>query len=326
MSDGPIAVWDFTLPKRSLTVGDVHALLRCHCKAYTFQLERGDTTGYEHYQGRLSLHKKKRLSDTVACFPDTGIHISPTCNNARKGPAFYCMKEDTRLEGPWTEKDYKEPKVLTKQLQLSGIMESRYPWQQELMERLEHFDMRTIHMVICKKGAEGKSLFAEYMEHIDAAFEVPPFSCMEDIMQCVMGVPPYKTYIIDLPRALPKDRMASFFAGIESLKNGVMYDKRYHFKKRRIDRPCIVVFSNKEPNKHYLSLDRWRFWTITKDKRLIVYNCDHKKPEDDVQEEARTGCEEVLQEEEDGSRLSGQEECSSSSHSGSDQEDEQENE
>ncbi len=72
-------------------------------------------------------------------------------------------------------------------------------------------------------------------------------------MQCVMGVPPAETYLIDLPRAMQKERMASFFSGIEALKNGVMYDKRYHFKKRRINRPCIVVFSNKEPNKYYLS-------------------------------------------------------------------------
>lgn len=264
-------VYEFTLPKRQLAVGDVHAVLRSHCKAYTFQLERGDATGYEHYQGRFSLFKKKRTTECAKLFTDTGIHVSPTSNNAREGPAFYCMKADTRIEGPWTEKDYKEPKIPTKQLQVSGILENLYPWQQELRERVSHFDMRTIHMVICTKGDEGKSLFAEYMEFIDEAFEVPPFSCMEDIMQCVMGVPPSKTYLIDLPRALPKNRMASFFAGIESLKNGVMYDKRYHFKKRRIDRPCIVVFSNKEPNKYYLSLDRWRLWTISADKRLIDY-------------------------------------------------------
>jgi hypothetical protein len=168
------------------------------------------------------------------------------------------MKADTRLEGPWTEKDFKEPKVPTKQLIESGILQSRFPWQEELMERMRVFDVRTIHMVICNKGGEGKSLFAEYLEYEDLAFEVPPFSTMEDIMQCVMGVPPAKTYLIDLPRAMPKERMASFFSGIEALKNGVMYDKRYHFKKRRIDRPCIVVFSNKEPNKYYLSLDCWR--------------------------------------------------------------------
>lgn len=188
------------------------------------------------------------------------------------------MKADTRVDGPWTEKDYRQPKELTKQLQVSGILDNMYPWQTELMQRVQDFDMRTIHMVVCKKGGEGKTMFSEMMEYKDLAFEVPPFTSMEDIMQCVMGVPPYKTYLIDMPRAMPKSRLAGFFAGIESLKNGVMYDKRYHFKKRRIDRPNIIVFSNKLPKLQYLSRDRWRLWTITQDKRLVVYKCDHQKP------------------------------------------------
>lgn len=273
-------VYDFTLPQRELTVGLVHALLRAHCKTYTFQLERGDETGYQHYQGRLSLIKKKRTTECARLFPDTGIHVTPTSNNAREGPPFYCLKADTRLEGPWTDKDYVEPKPLTRQLQVSGILESRYPWQDELIDRMQHFDMRTIHMVICSVGGEGKSMFAEYLEYRNEAFEVPPFTCMEDIMQCVMGVPSYRTYLIDMPRAMPKNRLAGFFAGIESLKNGVMYDKRYHFKKRRIDRPNIIVFSNKAPKRSYLSRDRWRLWTISRDKRLIDY-CFHGAEEEE---------------------------------------------
>lgn len=283
MSDGPIAVWDFTLPKRELTVGDVHGLLRSICKAYTFQLERGDTTGYEHFQGRLSLFKKKRFGELIKHFDKSGIHLTVSSNNSRKGEAFYCMKTDTRIEGPWTEKDFKEPKVPTRQLVESGILAVRRAWQIELAERVAQFDMRTIHMVICPRGGEGKSLFAEWMEHTEQAFEVPYLGTMEDIMQCCMGVPPQKTYLIDMPRSLEKNRLASFFAGIETLKNGVMFDKRYHFKKRRIDRPSIVVFSNKAPDLSYLSRDRWRLWTIKKD-RLVDYcyasNSDQRDEEE----------------------------------------------
>lgn len=280
MTDGPVAVWEFTLYAeqpdhgRSFAVDDVHTLLRGHCKKYTFQLESCPSTGRLHYQGRLSLFKKKRLPDCVSCFPDTGISLRPTVKSQVKGEAFYCMKADTRVDGPWTEESYKEPKKPTKQLLASGILEQRLPWQQSLYDMTRDFDMRTIHCVICKSGNNGKTTFGEWLEFIDAAFECPPFTCMEDIMQCCMCVPPQKMYLIDLPRAMPKERMYSFFAGIEKLKDGVMWDKRYHFKKRRIDRPCIILFTNREPDVEYLSRDRWAFWTIGSEKQLLNYTVE----------------------------------------------------
>lgn len=85
---------------------------------------------------------------------------------------------------------------------------------------------------------------------------------MQDIMQCCMGIPGQKCYIIDMPRALKKEKLAGFFSGLEALKNGVMYDKRHSFKKRRIDRPQIVVFTNSYPDTSLLSPDRWVIYTM----------------------------------------------------------------
>lgn len=327
MPGGQSAVYEFTLHKeqldgqRKFEVPDVGRLLRGSCKKFTFQLEACPTTSKLHYQGRLSLFKKTTKHCAAQLFPDTGISLRPTVTENTKGPPFYCLKDQTKVEGPWTEKDFLDPPVLTKQLQLSGILENKYAWQQELMDRTKDFDMRHIHMVICKKGGEGKSLFAECMEYEGKAFEVPPFTSMEDIMQCVMGVPTYTCYLIDMPRAMSKAKLGGFFAGIESLKNGVMYDKRYAFKKRRINRPNIIVFSNKCPKLQYLSRDRWKLWTITKDKRLVVYKCDHKKPKDGrVQEEEEPEQDSVQEDEEEGSDVLSEEERSCEDDSGSGEE------
>jgi hypothetical protein len=91
---------------------------------------------------------------------------------------------------------------------------------------------------------------------------------MEDIMQACMGMGPQKAYLVDLPRAVKKDKLAGFFGGLESLKNGVMYDKRYAFKKARIDRPQVVVFTNVLPDFSYMSLDRWEVWEMKTDKMV----------------------------------------------------------
>lgn len=283
MPGGQSAVYEFTLPKRELGPDDVHRLLRGPddgriCKTYAYQLERGDETGYLHYQGRFSLIKKTTIGVAAQLFPDTGIHLSPTATCNIKGEAFYVLKAQTRVEGPWTDKNYREPRIPSNRLVRSGILENPYPWQQELMERLLVEDDRTVHMVVDPKGNNGKSIFVEWLEYLGHTIEMPGFNSAEDFLQAAMGLPELKVYLVDLPRAMPKKHLNGLFTAIEKLKNGYMCDKRYHFKwKRLLHSPSICVFSNKKVERAYLSRDRWRIWTISSDKRLINYAHDHGK-------------------------------------------------
>lgn len=280
MPGGQCATYEFTLPKQpELTKDDVHELLRKRCKKYVFQLECGET-GYLHYQGRFSLFKKAGLTCVANQFGNIGWHISPTSGNALRGEAFYCMKEQTRLEGPWTEKDYVVPRVPSNRLKRSGILDTPYEWQRELKQRLEQEDDRTVHMVVDHRGNNGKSIFVEWLEYLGLTSELPGFNSSEDFLQAAMSLPEWKVYLVDLPRAMPKKHLNGLFTAIEKLKNGYMCDKRYHFKwKRLIHTPSICVFSNKKPKLKYLSKDRWRVWTITEDKRLVDY-CFSKHGED----------------------------------------------
>lgn len=288
MPGGQCAVYEFTLPQVSDTKffsaeshreeyyrheSDVHKLLRPHCKKYTFQLECGES-GYLHYQGRLSLYKKAGLSSVVKLFGNLGWRLSPTCGNALKGEAFYCMKEQTRVEngGPWTEKDYIEPRVPSNRLVNSGILDNPYPWQAELKERLEKECDRTVHMVVDPTGNNGKSIFVEWIEYLGLSIEMPGFNSAEDFLQAAMNLPELKVYLVDLPRAMPKKHLNGLFTAVEKLKNGYMCDKRYHFKWKRLKHsPSICLFSNKKPKLKYLSRDRWRIFSISKDKRLVDY-------------------------------------------------------
>ncbi len=256
-----VAGYDFRYNADGLAPEQVRDLLKGIAKKYVFQKEQGDN-GYLHYQGRLSLIKKRRKFEAIKLFVRAPNYFEPTCNpEFLRGEAFYQMKEDTRLEGPW--KDTDEMPVLTRQIQEFLKWKLR-PYQQRIFIDAQIFDMRKINLIWDTTGNCGKSLLSEYMEYKGLAEEVPPFRLMDDIFQWVATRPIRKCYIVDMPRGMKKDRLGDFYSGIEVIKNGVAYDKRHRATKIRFDRPRIFVFTNTLPNLELMSRDRWVIWRINK--------------------------------------------------------------
>ena len=276
MTNKQVTGFDLTISVEKSTANyqEVAERMRQVFRKWVFQRETSES-GYDHWQCRGYLWKKKRPCDCTKEFKETvwGGHWSITSNASHSSNNFdYVMKADTRTEGPWTDKDdqFEEPPQLTRQLQefykkieSSGM----YHWQENLEKLIERKEDRKITCVIECDGNNGKSIFCEHLEYKRKAYEIPPMTCMEDIMQCCMCIKKQACYLVDMPRAMKKDKLAGFYSGLEALKNGVMYDKRHSFKKRRIDRPQIVVFTNVMPDKELLSTDRWDFYYIV-DRRL----------------------------------------------------------
>jgi len=267
MSNNQIYGYDFTLPYNDTwTSPDVVVKhLRGWCKKYAFQKEKSET-GYVHWQGRVSLIKKRRhneLKKTEFC---KGGHHSPT--HVDQGNNFYVLKEDTRIDGPWTDENYEEPPVMTRQLR-TFLKHPMYPWQEQVLKFCQEQDDRSIKLIYDQHGNNGKSIMCEYIEYNRLGFEIPPFRAMEDIMQCCMCIKTQKCYLVDMPRALKKDKLGEFYSGLESLKNGVTYDKRYSFKKRRMDRPQVIVFTNTLPKWDLMSTDRWEVFEMQENRTLV---------------------------------------------------------
>jgi len=271
--DGQLKRFDITIPvERYETWEALHKKLVGWCSHFCFQKEKGDDTDYVHWQVRLQLIHKKTckamLADVVPAF---GGHWSVTSNGVHLGPKqfAYTMKEDTRLEGPWDDTSLiQEKPPLTRQLR-TFLDHDFYGWQQTCHDLVQQEDDRSIHLIYDQVGNVGKSVFLEFLEYQGLAFEMPPLRHMEDIMEFAHSFPPQRAYIIDMPRGMKKDKLADFYAGLESIKNGVTYDKRYVGKKRRMDRPQIMVFTNMLPAFEFMSLDRWRIWVMQDDKSLI---------------------------------------------------------
>ena len=76
-----------------------------------------------------------------------------------------------------------------------------------------------------------------------------------------------------MPRGMKKDRLGDFYSGIEVIKNGASYDKRYAPDKKRFNRPRIFVFTNTLPVFELMSKDRWEIWTIQED---YTYHITHE--------------------------------------------------
>jgi hypothetical protein len=174
----------------------------------------------------------------------------------------YVMKDDTRIDGPWKDSDLEVPRQLR---EISNL----YPWQEAMKDRLGTWDPRCIDVIIDEGGNNGKSIFALYCMVHGIAEKLPFMRSYRDIMRMVCCVGAKPAYIIDIPRAINKDRLYEMWGAIESIKNGIAYDDRYEYKRIVFDSPRVLVIMNTVPDATLMSADRWKIWGISSSKELV---------------------------------------------------------
>lgn len=259
-------VWDFTLKAGTLNYKDIIDVLLLHCKKWCFQLEKG-ASGYIHFQGRVSLKTKSRKP-----FDLYNAHWSVT-SNENMDNEFYVIKNETKIDGPWSDKTYSPPLYIPRQVREHKTF---LPWQQTAVDMSSVWDPRCIYTIFDPVGGIGKSTFAMWMLTNGQGRIVPFINNCKDLMRMVCDLPISNCYIIDIPRSIKKTELRGLFAGIEMIKNGYAFDDRYSFKEITFDSPIIWVFCNKLPKQSYLSMDRWKTFTVVNNE-LVWYT---PKPED----------------------------------------------
>lgn len=260
----PVAVWDFTLAVGDWTEATVKAELTPErVKKWAFQLERGDETGYIHFQGRVSLSNKRRTHPTWL----PGAHWSVTSSNARL-EEFYVLKEDTRLAGPWTDRDDPPPFIDD---DVREAMAALRPWQETVLASMAPDaprQFRQVNIIVDVTGNIGKTTVSDVARFRGHGTTLHAMDNAKDMMRQVMNKPKKGGYIIDLPRALPKKDLAQLYAAIESIKDGHAFDDRYKFTEEYFKKPVVWVFTNVRPDTALLSPDRWVFWEVEVDGTL----------------------------------------------------------
>lgn len=264
----PCCVYDFTLFD-DIESSTVKLHLKQLAKKYCFQREKGEETGKLHYQGRLSLKCKKRESELINELKKywQKFHISIT-SKANRDNDFYVSKEDTRIEGPFTDKD-EEPEYIPKDVR--KMANQLRPWQQKIVDMSLIEDDRAIDIIYDPNGNIGKTALCKYMDLLLGTLVLPFVNDFKDIMRMAYDAGPKTAYMIDMPRAICKERLYQLFSGIEALKGGYSYDDRYTFRRRWSDRPRIFVFTNSKPDLTLLSRDMWHMWTV-ENYDLIPYD------------------------------------------------------
>ncbi len=262
-------VWDITIARTQCTAEELKLWLKKNTKKWGFQGEIGATTGYEHWQGRFSLITRLRLNTLIKTFPWKGdengsVRLSYTSNNARQELNFYnyVLKDDMTATGErYSDMDLYTPRQIRK------INKLRL-WQEKIIEKIEQPDDDHINVIIDQEGYSGKSTLALWAECHKLGFAMPPVSDMKDIMQIAMEIKPQKCYFIDIPRSVDQTKMTSFWAGIECLKRGKVYDLRYKYRQKLIDSPHIWVFMNQMPNLQAITNRRWKLWKIEEEELI----------------------------------------------------------
>lgn len=228
------------------------AKLRSHASRFTFQLERAET-GQLHFQGRASFKNAQRTAEVSHKL--CNAHVSREANEA--GSDFYAQKEESRVAGPWTEKNTKPVKVIKR-----WNPEEWNPLQSYIVATLEQQCDRKILFVVDTEGCKGKTTLAMHYATTGKGIRVPTtLTSAEDFLQYVHGMTEdYQdvTIFMDIPRSVEsKDQWRRWCTVLEELKNGFVYDKRYKAQQRFLGHVRLCVFTNQAPPGDLLTADRY---------------------------------------------------------------------
>lgn len=267
-----VCQYEFRHTVEGYPIADLKQTLRQLASQWVFQIEKGDS-GYVHYQGKLSLKKKRRPCELKSVwdgfyesqdvrFPYP-MHCQPVVT-ANKGDSFYVTKLDTRVEGPYSDKDVELyiPRDIRELMTNDSFPNA---WQKKIIDMVDVFEIRKVDVIIDTIGGKGKSSLVRYLGCLGKAKKIPFANDYKDLMRMVMDMPTQSMYFVDMPRAIGKERLYQLYGAIEEIKSGYAFDDRYSFKDKYFDPPRVVVITNTKPDLKLLSSDRWNLWSIVND-------------------------------------------------------------
>lgn len=240
-------------------------------KKWIFQYERCPTTGNTHLQGVISLKERSYSSGAPIAaklnyLDMNGVSCRRASTNGLQALNSYCMKEESRIAGPWADK----PIYLGEDVRV--IQDSPHPFQKALLDIVtQPPDDRTIHWIHEGNGCVGKSKLIKYLVYKKIAVPVPFGTATQIKTFCFNFGQSRNCYVINMPRTRGKaEHMEDLISSLESLKDGIIVSGMYGKSQIAIfNPPHILVFANRSPPFKMMSPDRWKVWGINADKELV---------------------------------------------------------
>lgn len=264
------------------TVERMCEVLTEFAKQWCFQLEKGHNQHKLHYQIRIILpeaQKKETILQVFSCrFQDMrDVTFLPESNNSicQGGLAFYVMKDDTRMDGPWYDPSYVPRRRNLYKGEDLVCMEKPFPFQQSIIDAVSKPpDDRTINWVANFDGCAGKFKLMKYMRMNPQKFDFArvPLGTATQIKTSVIAKGPHRIYMVNLPRVRGShESQYDLFSALEEIKDGWVESAMYGKTDELLMMPPHEwIFSNELPNLQHASPDRWRVWTI-ENQCLVPY-------------------------------------------------------
>ena len=240
-----------TIPRYPWVKAGLKAFIRQHDIHKWIIAKETGRGGYEHYQVRLTTNAG--FECLKSAFPQAHIEEASEVYEYEKKEGKYWCSDDT-----------------------NGILRTRYGKldgiQRIIHNRVGRQSDRGITTVLDRRGNSGKSFYCRWLFERGKGFYCPPtVDTVKGLIQFVAsGYRGEEIIVIDIPRSWKWSEQ--LYAAIESIKDGLVYDTRYHTQIRDIYGVKVLVLTNTVPKLDKLSIDRWDILDITDYPRI-----DHNK-------------------------------------------------
>lgn len=231
-----------------------------------------------HLQGYGRTEKRIRpgaiLKRMLERFPGKSCYIAAASENGREALKKYCMKEDTRMAGPWADQKIYMGADLIKPHMMVGFQK----WICKLLPT--NPSRRLTYWFYCPDGGSGKSAIAKYLAF---HFGIPTYTFAKawDLLKLVAMEPNKDMYIINLSKTKPAEVSGDdLYNVLESVKDGNFCSyKGTEVKRVLMDPPHLVVMANHAPRKSALTQKRLKVFKI---KPLPAHLLDDNDEEPDL--------------------------------------------
>lgn len=217
-----------------------------------------------HFQINANLGTKQRASQllktTIEWFPGHSVHVAPASVKGKAALRNYCMKDDTRVAGPWADTNlYLGEDLLT--------LDQFTPQQKDLHDFLQGADpnnfKRAALWIYCPHGGSGKTELAKYCYY---KYGWPMFSYGKagDILYVVSKFQNEKCYMFNLSKTKQADvSEQELYAALEGVKDGMFLSTKYESCMVAMRRSHVVVFANHLPKMGNMTQARFNVmkWT-----------------------------------------------------------------
>lgn len=243
------------------------------CDKWVFQLENSHLEKTEeekaslehshnlHFQCWLHCKEKKRISHLLKFFKGTtwekwSKDLKPGAVAGRRALSAYCMKKETRVKGPWADREI----YLGADLISEATM---VPHQRSLLHYLRtvcpvKHGKRMSLWIYCPEGGSGKSAFKKFCAF---HYKWPGFSYSKtaDILYMVSKFPNKRVYFFNLSKTKSSEiSEQELYAAIEAIKDGDFTSTKYECQNILMN-PChTVIFANHLPQVAKLTKKRFK--------------------------------------------------------------------